>query len=113
MRREKRWVLALVLSLVVAVIGAVAVGCGKAKKYTFNYNSMGGGAVAAAEYTVGDTKFYFPTPAQGDKYGFRFLGWYYDEACSDDKAADAKNIDVSYATDGTITLTPSGRIYTT
>lgn len=104
MRREKRWVLALVLSLVVAVIGAVAVGCGKAKKYTFNYNSMGGGAVAAAEYTVGDTKFYFPTPAQGDKYGFRFLGWYYDEACSDDKAADAKNIDVSYATDGTITL---------
>lgn len=67
MRREKRWVLALVLSLVVAVIGAVAVGCGKAKKYTFNYNSMGGGAVAAAEYTVGDTKFYFPTPAQGDK----------------------------------------------
>ena len=64
MRRGKRWVLALVLSLVVAVIGAVAVGCGKAKKYTFNYNSMGGGAVAAAEYTVGDTKFYFPTPAQ-------------------------------------------------
>ena len=52
MRREKRWVLALVLSLVVAVIGAVAVGCGKAKKYTFNYNSMGGGAVSYTHLTL-------------------------------------------------------------
>lgn len=104
MKRGKRWTLALILCLVVATIGAAAAGCGKAKTYVINFNSMGGGTVAAAEYTAGDTKFYFPTPAQGDKYGFRFLGWYYDEACSDGKAADAKNIDVSYATDGTITL---------
>lgn len=104
MKRGKRWTLALILCLVVATIGAAAAGCGKAKTYVINFNSMGGGTVAAAEYTAGDAKFYFPTPAQGDKYGFRFLGWYYDEACSDGKAADAKNIDVSYATDGTITL---------
>ena len=42
MKRGKRWTLALILCLVVATIGAAAAGCGKAKTYVINFNSMGG-----------------------------------------------------------------------
>ena len=43
MKRGKRWTLALILCLVVATIGAAVAGCGKAKTYVINFNSMGGG----------------------------------------------------------------------
>lgn len=97
MKQGKIRLFALLTCLIVAAIGAACAGCGKSKSYVINFNSLGGGEVSSVEYVPDETKLSLPAPQQGDMYGFRFVGWYYDENCSDDKKVDPKNFDLSYA----------------
>lgn len=97
MKQGKIRLFALLTCLIVAAIGAACAGCGKSKSYEINFNSLGGGEVSSVEYVPDETKLSLPAPQQGDMYGFRFVGWYYDENCSDDKKVDPKNFDLSYA----------------
>lgn len=97
MKQGKIRLFALLTCLIVAAIGAACAGCGKSKSYVINFNSLGGGEVSSVEYVPDETKLSLPAPQQGDMYGFRFVGWYYDEDCSDDKKVDPKNFDLSYA----------------
>ena len=97
MKQGKIRLFALLTCLIVAAIGAACAGCGKSKSYVINFNSLGGGEVSSVGYVPDETKLSLPAPQQGDLIGYRFVGWYYDEACSDDKKVDPKNFDLSYA----------------
>ena len=72
--------------------------------YTVVYDTQGGGEVKNGEYTPG-VNFNLPTPSIGsdpDMYGYSFIGWFYDKACT--QPVDRKNIDTAKAVDGTLTF---------
>lgn len=105
----KKWGKVTILLLVLCV-AAVCVGLFSAcaeTTYTVVYNTMGGDELPDGTYRESDESFYLPTPRPGDKYGYKFAGWYYDEACTESverESADAPLLDVSRAQDGVITL---------
>lgn len=107
----KRWRILLTLMVVLALT-AISVGLFSAcseKTYVVVYNTMGGDALPDSTYDPNDETFYLPTPRPGDMYGFKFVGWYYDEACTNEnkvvrESEDSPLLDVSRAKDGVITL---------
>lgn len=81
---------------------AVFASCVKNESYTVVYEENGGVSVKDGTYTEG-SNFFLPTPsATASMYGFRFTGWYYDQACT--KKVNSKSVDVSYASDGVLTF---------
>ena len=90
----KKWGKVTILLLVLCV-AAVCVGLFSAcaeTTYTVVYNTMGGDELPDGTYRESDESFYLPTPRPGDKYGYKFAGWYYDEACTESverESADA------------------------
>ena len=81
---------------------AVFASCVKNESYTVVYEENGGVSVKDGTYTEG-SNFFLPTPsATASMYGFRFTGWYYDQACT--KKVNSKTVDVSYASDGVLTF---------
>lgn len=101
---KKKWLPVMLVAACVSLSAAVAVGCkdNSAKTYTVVYDEQGGTNVKDGKYTVGEA-FSMPTPTAGDDlYGYKFTGWYYDEACT--KKVDRKNIDMSYLKDGKFTF---------
>ena len=100
----KKIIKILLFAFISCLAFGLLAGCGKKKSYTVNYDVNGGFPVKASTYTV-DENFSLPTPNPGSDpamYGFKFTGWYYDEACT--LKVNRKNIDTSYAKDGAFTF---------